>query len=91
MYLRVICGVGIEMGEIVIDDRGRVVIPKGIRERLDLKPNQRLRVWLREREIILKPTVDTEQFIAELKGCVHGSRIKPSELKDIWGAKRAHH
>ena len=79
------------MGELLIDERGRVVIPKEIREKLDLKPNQRLIIQLREREIVLKPTVNTKQFIRELKGCVHGSRIKPSELKEIWGAKRAHH
>lgn len=79
------------MGELFIDERGRVVIPKEIREKLDLKPNQRLIIQLREGEIVLKPTVNAEQFITQLKGCVHGSHIKPSELKEIWGPKRAHH
>lgn len=79
------------MGELVIDERGRVVIPKEIREKLNLRPSQKLIVQLREKEIVLKPAVDVEQFIAELKGCVHGSRVKPSELKEIWGATHAHH
>jgi AbrB family looped-hinge helix DNA binding protein len=82
---------GIKMGELIIDERGRIVIPKEIRERLDLKPNQKLTIHLREREIILKPTVNSERFIAELKGCISGSRIKPLELKEIWGIKHAHH
>jgi len=85
------CGVGIKMGELIIDERGRVVIPKEIREKLDLKTNQKLIVQAREREIILKPAVNAEQFIHNLKGCVHGSRIKPSELKEIWGIEHAHH
>ena len=79
------------MGEILIDGRGRVVIPKEVRDKLDLKPNQRLIVEVRGKEIILKPAVTVEEFIAELKGCVHGSQIKPSELKEIWGIGHAHH
>jgi len=48
--------------------------------------------WLRlGEEIVLKPMLDVEKFIAELRGCVRGSRIRPRELKEIWGVKHAHH
>lgn len=79
------------MGEVLIDQRGRVVIPKEVRDKFDLKPNQRLIVEAREKEIVLKPAVTVEEFIAELKGCVHSSKIKPSKLKEIWGVEHAHH
>lgn len=87
----IICGVGFKVGEILLDERGRIVIPKEAREKLNLKPNQRLLVRVKQGEIILKPPADAGKFIAELRGCVSGSRIKPSELKEIWGIKRAHH
>lgn len=79
------------MGETLLDERGRIVIPKEAREKLNLKSNQRLLVRVREGKIILKPPADAGKFIAELKGCVKSSRIKPSELKEIWGTAHAHH
>ena len=82
---------GMKMGLTSLDDRGRVLIPKELREKLGLRPDQRFLVEVRGEEIVLKPTLDAEKFIAELKGCVHGSRIKPRELKEIWGVKHAHH
>jgi AbrB family looped-hinge helix DNA binding protein len=83
--------VGIKMGETLIDKRGRIVIPKEVREKLNLKSNQRLLVQIRRGEIVLKPSADAGKFITELKGCVKGSRVKPSELKEIWGIAHAHH
>ena len=87
----IIDGVGVKMGLTFLDDRGRVVIPKELREKLGLRPDQRFLVEVRGEEIVLKPALDVEKFIAELKGCVHGSRIRPHELKEIWGIKHAHH
>jgi len=77
-------GMGDKVGLTSLDDRGRVVIPKELREKLGLRPDQRFLVEVRGEEIVLKPALDVEKFIAELKGCVHGSRIKPHELKEIW-------
>jgi len=79
------------MGTTSLDKRGRVVIPKELREKLDLKHDQSIIVEVRGREIVLKPALKVEEFIAELRGCVHGSRIKPQELKEIWGIAHAHH
>ena len=75
------------MGITTIDERGRVVIPKELREKLGLKPEQKIILELRGDELILKPALSVEDFIVELKGCIHGSRIKPEELKRIWGVK----
>ena len=78
------------MGEAVIDARGRIVIPNEVRTRLRLRPEQKLRVSARGQEIILTPEVDTEAFVSRLKGCVKKSKVKPGELKSIWGVDHPH-
>ncbi|MEM0271557.1 MAG: AbrB family transcriptional regulator [Thermoprotei archaeon] len=83
-------GMGNIMREAVIDERGRIVIPNEVRAALKLRPQQKLRILIRGRELILSPEVEVDEFIAQLKGCVHGSRIKPEDLKDIWGVAHSH-
>ncbi len=78
-------------GETEIDERGRVVIPSELREKLKLRPAQKLRVEARDHELILRTVLDPEEFIKEMKGCVSGSKVKPDELKEIWGAKHSDH
>jgi AbrB family looped-hinge helix DNA binding protein len=79
------------MGEAVIDERGRIVIPNEIRAELKLRPDQKLRVTTKGKELVLSPEVGADEFISQLKGCVHGSRVKPEDLKDIWGVGHPHH
>ena len=78
------------MGEAVIDDRGRIVIPNEVREELNLRPEQRLKVVPKGRGLVLTPEIGAEEFIAKLKGCVHGSKVRPEDLKKIWGEAHAH-
>ncbi len=73
------------------DKRGRVVIPKEVRDMLGLKPNQRLLIEVKNGEIVLRPAFDAKKFIRELRGCVRGSKVKPEELKQIWGVHHAHY
>ncbi len=82
---------GINMGEAVIDERGRIVIPTEIREELKLRPEQKLRISTKGKELVLSPEVEADEFISQLKGCVRGSRIKPEDLKAIWGVGHPHH
>ncbi|MDA4137293.1 MAG: AbrB/MazE/SpoVT family DNA-binding domain-containing protein [Thaumarchaeota archaeon] len=73
------------MGETTkMDDKGRVTVPKQIREKLDLRPDQDLSVELREREIVLKLVPTVKEFSSSLRGCVTGPTIEPLELKKIW-------
>lgn len=75
-----------------MDDRGRIVIPSEVREELKLRPEQKLTIETRnKRELILRPEPNAEEFIAEMKGCVARSKIKPGELKQIWGVDHPHH
>lgn len=78
-------------GETDIDERGRIVIPRELREKLKLRPAQKLRVEAKDHELILRAVLDPEEFIKEMKGCVSGSKVKPEELKEIWGEKHSHH
>jgi AbrB family looped-hinge helix DNA binding protein len=82
---------GIIMGEAVIDERGRIVIPNEIRAELKLRPEQRLRISTKGKELLLSPEIGVDEFIAGLKGCVHGSKVKPDDLKMIWGVDHPHH
>lgn len=81
---------GTHMGEAVIDERGRIVIPNEIRVELKLRPEQKLRILTKGKELVLSPEVEADEFITQLKGCVRGSRIEPEDLKAIWGVKHTH-
>lgn len=81
---------GKEMGEAVIDERGRIVIPNALRSELNLRPDQRLRVSARGDEIVLSPEAGLDDFVAGLKGCVKGSKVSPRELKEMWGVGHPH-
>jgi AbrB family looped-hinge helix DNA binding protein len=84
-------GMGIDMGEAVIDERGRIVIPNEIRVEFKLRPQQRLRISTRGKELVLSPEIGVDEFISGLRGCVRGSKIKPEDLKAIWGVGHPHH
>ena len=79
------------MGEAVIDERGRIVIPNEIRSEMKLRPEQRLRVSTKGEELVLSPEIGTDEFVAGLRGCVRGSKVKPEQLKEIWGVGHPHH
>jgi AbrB family looped-hinge helix DNA binding protein len=68
-----------------------VIIPKEVRDRLGLKPNQCLLVEVKDGGIVLRPASDAKKFIVELRGCIQGSGIKPEGLKEIWDISHAHH
>lgn len=76
------------MGESVIDEKGRVVIPHRLRERAGLREGARVRLSVEGGRItIAKPVAPTE-FIREMEGCVKGDspvpKIDPLRLKRIW-------
>lgn len=75
---------GIKMGKITeLEERGRIVIPKSIRQELKIRAGQKLLIEKRDSEIVLKLTTNITDF-TKLKGCVRKSRIKPLEVKKIW-------
>jgi AbrB family looped-hinge helix DNA binding protein len=81
---------GSAMGEAVIDERGRIVIPNELRLELGLRPEQKLKIMTKGRELVLSPAVGADEFVSKLEGCVHGSKVEPMDLKKIWGATHSH-
>ena len=82
--------------ETEIDERGRIVIPSEMREKLRLRPQQKLLIETTDSGMIfLRPVIGAEEFIKQLKGCVSNSssskKVKAEELKRIWGVEHSHH
>ena len=83
--------VGIEVGmvqETVIDDKGRIVISKEIRDSLGLKNGMRVKLRTESDRIIIEKAVSPEEFIGKMKGFIKkDSKIPvsdPIDLKKIW-------
>lgn len=75
---------GIYMGKSIMEDRGRVIIPKELRDELNLKPGQEVIMEKKEGAIVIRPSTDLKKLSAELKGCVKKSKIHPDDIKKIW-------
>ncbi|MCL4335408.1 MAG: AbrB/MazE/SpoVT family DNA-binding domain-containing protein [Candidatus Thermoplasmatota archaeon] len=83
--------VGIIVGmtqEAVIDDKGRIVISKEIREALGLKKGMVVKLHAESNRIILEKAVSPEEFILNMKGFIKkDSKVPvsdPLDLKKIW-------
>ena len=74
--------------EAVIDTKGRIVIPRQLREKLNLREGSKVRLTLEEGKIVIIRPITPEEFIHEMEGSVkEGSpipKINPLELKKIW-------
>ncbi|MEX2706360.1 MAG: AbrB/MazE/SpoVT family DNA-binding domain-containing protein [Candidatus Freyrarchaeum guaymaensis] len=74
--------------EAVVDDKGRIAIPKRLREDLGLRKGTRVRLSLEEGKIVILKPVTPEEFISEMEGFIkEGSPVKkanPLKLKEIW-------
>lgn len=73
----------IEMGITSIEERGRVLIPKEVREKLGLRGGEKIRVEEENGNVIIRPLKDSGE-LEQLKGCVKESEIEPLELKKMW-------
>ena len=67
-----------------LKQRGRIVIPKKLRNELNLRSGQILSLERKGAEIIIRPSSNANSFISELKGCIKTSGMDPLELKKIW-------
>lgn len=70
----------------VIDGKGRIQIPKEVREELFLKPRGEFEVKTEGKKITLLPSISPEEFIKRMEGKIKsGNRtISPEEIKSIW-------
>lgn len=78
-------GVGNSMGTEEIDERGRITIPKELREKTGLKPKARVRIIAEKNGVKIEKAVALSDFITDLRGCITvKSDIDPLRLKEIW-------
>lgn len=76
------------MGTTSIDERGRVVIPRDVREELGFAPDRPV-AWERvEGGILLRPALPMKEALRRLRGAIprtaRGKRLDPLLLKEIW-------
>jgi len=74
--------------EAIIDTKGRIVIPRQLREKLNLREGSKVRLTLEEGKIVIIRPITPKEFIHQMEGSVkEGSpipKINPLELKKIW-------
>jgi AbrB family looped-hinge helix DNA binding protein len=74
--------------EALIDKKGRIVIPRHLREGLGLHEGAKVRLTLEEEKILITKPITPEKFIQEMEGCIKEDspvpKINPLELKKIW-------
>ncbi|MBO3840347.1 MAG: AbrB/MazE/SpoVT family DNA-binding domain-containing protein [Thermoproteota archaeon] len=72
--------------EVDVDDKGRVLIPKEVRDKVGLKTGGKARMKVENERIIIMPPISPEEFIEEMEGCIREGtpKISPLKLKEIW-------
>jgi len=79
---------GIIMSEVVVDSKGRIVIPEDVRKKLGLRSGSRVKVRVEQGAVVITKGVEAKEFIKEMEGFLkEGSPVQatdPLRLKEIW-------
>jgi AbrB family looped-hinge helix DNA binding protein len=74
-----------------IDTKGRVTIPKSIRDRLNLDPGEGVDIDVEDGTVVIRPRISRSEFIETMEGCIteesradSSERLTPSDLKSDW-------
>ena len=72
--------------EVNVDHKGRVQIPKAIRDKVGLHTGGKARLKIEKENIIIMPPISPEEFIKEMEGCIKEGTpiIDPLKLKKMW-------
>ncbi|MGA2385797.1 MAG: AbrB/MazE/SpoVT family DNA-binding domain-containing protein [Candidatus Bathyarchaeia archaeon] len=72
--------------EVVVDSKGRVLIPKNLRDKVGLKAGGKARLQLEKGKIVILPPTSPEDFIREMEGCIKEGTptLDPLEIKKMW-------
>jgi len=72
--------------EVTVDNKGRVQIPKAIRDRVGLRVGGRARLKIEKENIVIMPPISPEEFIKEMEGCIKEGvpEMDPLNLKKMW-------
>lgn len=74
-----------------IDEKGRITLPRDLRDRLGLEPGEEVIVELEDGGIRVRPHISREDARERLRGCINADtrktpakRIEPTDLKRVW-------
>ncbi|MHA1619982.1 MAG: AbrB/MazE/SpoVT family DNA-binding domain-containing protein [Promethearchaeota archaeon] len=76
------------MGKIELDDRGRLTIPAAIREKLNLKPGDKLSIEIgngSDKVLKIQKTPTKEELFQNLVGCIKIPQKKQTSIQEIKG------
>lgn len=84
-----IMGIGVgKMQEAAVDEKGRIVIPRKLRNAVGLVKGSKVKLHSEGRRIVVEKAVSPEKFSREMKGFIKkGSKVRiedPLKLKEIW-------
>jgi AbrB family looped-hinge helix DNA binding protein len=71
------------MGITVIEERGRVLIPKQLREKLHFRNGEKVRVEAQDGTIVIRPLKGLDE-LKQLRGCISRSVMSPLDVKHMW-------
>ena len=81
-------GMGENMGNVELDDRGRLTLPAKIRETLHINPGDKLNIKVdKDKKIILQKKINKEELFSDLVGCIKTpleENPTPESIKKIW-------
>lgn len=72
----------------VVDEKGRIVVPKQLRSELGITEGSRVSVQVEKERLVVSRAVEPDEFISDMEGFVEeDSRlplVDPLSLKRIW-------
>ena len=76
--------------EVIVDCKGRVQIPKAVRDKVGLHAGGKARLRVEKENIVIMPPISAEEFIKEMEGCIKEGApvIDPLRLKELWEPKQ---
>ena len=82
------------MPTTVVDERGRVLIPKNMRRAKHLTPGQPVQVDQTSDGVVIRPVLSRKEALKRLEGAInektlskHAEKLDPLDLKKIWEPK----
>jgi AbrB family looped-hinge helix DNA binding protein len=72
--------------EVTVDSKGRIQIPKAVRDKVGLHIGGKARLKVEKENIVIIPPISAEEFIKEMEGCIKEGEVimDPLKLKKIW-------
>jgi len=66
-----------------IGQKGQIVIPKVVRESVGIKPGDEIVMEIREKEVVIKPGMDPEEFVESFCSVTGNKLTKKVDLERL--------